>query len=68
MERTLSTSTLPLQPSHTQPLGRLHATLALWLRNARTRRQLAALDERLLMDSGITPADRRRELEKPFWR
>ncbi|MBS7664432.1 DUF1127 domain-containing protein [Pseudomonas lalucatii] len=68
MERTLDTSTLPLQPSHTRPLGRLQATLALWLRNARTRRQLAALDARQLADSGIGPAERQRELQKPFWR
>lgn len=35
---------------------------------ARTRRQLAELDERQLADLGISPADRAAELDKPFWR
>lgn len=44
------------------------ALLKRWHRYARTRRQLAALDERQLADLGISPADRAAELDKPFWR
>ncbi len=44
------------------------ARLARWLLNARTRRQLAALDEHQLADAGISQSERFAELEKPFWR
>lgn len=37
-------------------------------RNHRTRRQLAALDSRLLADIGVSEAERRAELAKPFWK
>ena len=39
-----------------------------WQQYARTRRQLAQLDERQLADLGISLADRAVELDKPFWR
>lgn len=39
-----------------------------WRQRIRTRRQLAALDERLLADVGIGQAERLEELDKPFWR
>jgi len=42
--------------------------LRLWHQRIRTRRQLAALDERLLADAGISPSERLAELRKPFWR
>ncbi|MCJ0975194.1 DUF1127 domain-containing protein [Pseudomonas sp. PS1] len=40
----------------------------LWRYRARSRRQLAALDERLLADVGISHSERQEELSKPFWR
>ncbi len=42
-----------------------------WRRQAqqhRSRRRLGCLDERLLKDIGISPAQARREASKPFWR
>lgn len=44
------------------------AILKRWHQYARTRQQLAELDERQLADLGISPADRAAELDKPFWR
>lgn len=68
MERTLKR-----QPSNTAHVNhpfwlRAYATLCGWQRNLRTRRQLAHLDSRQLMDAGITEAQRLAELDKPFWR
>jgi uncharacterized protein YjiS (DUF1127 family) len=37
-------------------------------RRARSRAELAALDERTLRDIGLTRADVWAELDKPFWR
>lgn len=67
MERTLSDTPLTFRP-RAHWLARLGAALRRWQLNARTRRQLAALDERLLADAGISPAERLAELDKPFWR
>ncbi|GAB6390426.1 DUF1127 domain-containing protein [Stutzerimonas marianensis] len=66
MERVLvhKTSTAIGLPSFGQ-LGRL---IHLWRQRARTRRQLAALDERQLADVGISHSERQDELNKPFWR
>ena len=35
---------------------------------SRSRRQLASLDHRMLMDLGLTRADALAEAEKPFWK
>ena len=43
-------------------------TLALWHHRHRSRRHLAALDDRELLDVGLTREDRRTECAKPFWR
>lgn len=69
MERVL-TQVLPnvRKPSLRQRLQRLRALLSGWQRNARTRRQLAALDDRQLADVGISHSERQDELDKPFWR
>ena len=68
MERTLgSTSPTLIQP-RLHWFARLGIAFRRWQLNARTRRQLALLDERLLADSGISPSERLAELEKPFWR
>jgi uncharacterized protein YjiS (DUF1127 family) len=70
MERTLSPSaaqpTLPQKK--TNWALRLVAVIVVWRRNARTRKQLARLDDRQLADAGICPCEREMELEKPFWR
>lgn len=42
--------------------------LAVWAQRARTRRELAALDERLLQDIGLRRGDALHEASKPFWR
>lgn len=43
-------------------------TLALWHFRAKSRRDLARLDERLLRDMGFDVLEARREANKPFWR
>ncbi len=52
-------------------IGALVAGLATWVRfwseRARQRRQLAALDDRMLKDIGLTRADVMSETDKPFW-
>jgi uncharacterized protein YjiS (DUF1127 family) len=45
----------------------LRQMLEVWLRRARTRRQLAALTDRELRDLGIDRGDCLRESAKPFW-
>jgi uncharacterized protein YjiS (DUF1127 family) len=50
------------------PLIVLSARLRRWRARVRERRSLAAMDERLLRDIGITRLDRARECAKPFWR
>jgi len=42
--------------------------IALWADRARQRRRLAAMDDRLLSDIGVTRVEAERECEKPFWR
>ena len=44
------------------------ALAALWQQRARERKQLAAFDDRLLRDIGVSRADALRECGKPFWR
>lgn len=68
MERILGSTSLTLRQPRTHWLTRLRATFKRWYLNAHTRRQLAALDPRLLADTGISPSERLAEVEKPFWR
>jgi len=49
-------------------LQQLWQLLRIWQQRARTRRQLATLDDRLLADTGISHGERLEELRKPFWR
>lgn len=49
-------------------LERLRATLALWLKRARQRAELARLSPELLRDIGITPADVWQEARKAPWK
>ncbi len=48
--------------------GRAFATLREWRRRARDRAQLAALDDRMLKDIGLTRTDAEFLSNKPFWR
>ncbi|WP_286789008.1 MULTISPECIES: DUF1127 domain-containing protein [unclassified Pseudomonas] len=52
-------------------LGVLHAVYCMlqkWQQNAKTRRQLAFLNDRELADIGLTKTEQQCELNKPFWR
>lgn len=42
--------------------------VASWIERARQRQALAALDEAMLRDIGITRVEAAREAGKPFWR
>ncbi|MBB4861899.1 uncharacterized protein YjiS (DUF1127 family) [Pseudomonas nitritireducens] len=66
MERTLSSSHFTPRPASL--LRRLPGIFGEWLRNARTRRQLAELSSLQLADIGVSPSERVREISKPFWR
>jgi uncharacterized protein YjiS (DUF1127 family) len=44
------------------------ARLVDWQERAEQRHHLAAMDERMLKDIGVSHADALRESEKPFWR
>lgn len=70
MERALgqTAALLPTLAQRRPFIKRVAGAIALWLRNAHTRRQLARLDERQLADAGISLCDREVELSKPFWR
>lgn len=49
-------------------LRRAAGLLLTWHARARQRRQLLALDDRMLRDIGLTRADVLAESSKPFWR
>jgi uncharacterized protein YjiS (DUF1127 family) len=49
-------------------IRRLSDTLLDWHLRSRGRRHLLALDDRILLDVGLTRADAYREAAKPFWR
>ena len=69
IDRTQTVEDLAAQPDSTQTWARRGlAIVKRWHQYARTRRQLALLDERQLADIGISPADQAAELDKPFWR
>ena len=44
------------------------ATMGQWRRRVRERGELAALDDRMLKDIGLTRADAEFLSNKPFWR
>ncbi|MBE7375318.1 DUF1127 domain-containing protein [Pseudomonas lopnurensis] len=66
MDRALPRPLLLAQPGRL--LQRLIQLLRQWRQNARTRCQLARLDDRQLADIGISHSEREAELSKPFWR
>ncbi|MBY0431538.1 MAG: DUF1127 domain-containing protein [Rhodospirillales bacterium] len=41
--------------------------LGAWMERARARRQLAALDDHMLKDIGLSRCDAVHEADKPFW-
>jgi uncharacterized protein YjiS (DUF1127 family) len=47
---------------------RLAAEFREWRHRARSRRELARLDERMLKDIGISRVEVELEVRKPFWR
>ena len=47
---------------------RLFDVLAVWRERCRQRRDLGAMDDRMLADIGISRAAGIAEAEKPFWR
>ena len=49
-------------------VGALLRTVAVWRERARQRRVLAAMDDHLLKDIGLTRTDVGQEAGKPFWR
>ncbi|MEX1108967.1 MAG: DUF1127 domain-containing protein [Dongiaceae bacterium] len=49
-------------------LARAFGALDVWQDRAQMRRGLATMDDRLLRDIGLTRADVKQELGKPFWR
>ena len=48
--------------------GRVLTTFREWRRRAHDRAELAKLDDRMLRDIGLTPADAEFLSSKPFWR
>ena len=48
--------------------GWVFATVREWRRRSRDRAELATLDHRMLVDIGLTEADREFLANKPFWR
>lgn len=66
MERVLPRTLRPGTGSLS--LRQLVQLMHLWRQRVRTRRRLAALDERQLADIGISRSERLAEVGKPFWR
>jgi len=48
--------------------ARIVGRILLWQERARGRRELEALDARMLKDIGLTRIDALREADKPFWK
>ncbi len=66
MERVLTRRLIPT--FGTLSLRHIPELIRLWQKRTRTRRQLAALNDRQLADIGISHSERQDELSKPFWR
>ena len=58
----------PAAPVLSEIGHRALATVRRWRRRIRERAQLAAMDERMLRDIGITRLDAQYLSSKPFWR
>jgi uncharacterized protein YjiS (DUF1127 family) len=46
---------------------RFKALVREWIGRARSRRDIAGLDERTIRDLGLTPSQMQFEARKPFW-
>ena len=63
------TALSPAPRAYLQRLSlRLFKLFGLWIERRIQRRDLAALDDRLLKDVGISRSEARQETGKPFWR
>jgi uncharacterized protein YjiS (DUF1127 family) len=67
MQQTLRLIALPVPPRPAGLLPTIWATLSMWRRRNRTRRQLTLLDARGLADLGLTRTQQRAEASKWFW-
>ncbi|MGE0420850.1 MAG: DUF1127 domain-containing protein [Reyranellaceae bacterium] len=56
------------RPAEVSPLARLRSTLRLWRQRTIERSMLAHMTQRDISDMGMTEADVRYEMDKPFWR
>ena len=56
------------RPAEVSPLARIRGTLRLWRQRSIERSMLASMTQRDIADMGMTEADVRYEMEKPFWR
>ena len=56
------------RPAAASPLAGIIGTLRLWRRRAIERSMLAHMSQRDIADMGMTEADIRYEMDKPFWR
>jgi uncharacterized protein YjiS (DUF1127 family) len=65
---TLNRDIAAARPAPRLSLRPLLETVFLWITLARSRRDLAALDDRALRDVGIDRATAAQEASKPFWR
>ena len=72
MDRYISAFARPAAPGPTQRLNaailRAVDQVLLWQERARSRRDLAALDDRMLRDIGVDRATAEREAGQVFWR
>ena len=68
MQHILHVFALVGETGERRPGRRILFTLALWHHRHRSRRHLAALDDRELDDIGLSRAERWAECAKRFWR
>jgi uncharacterized protein YjiS (DUF1127 family) len=64
---TLSAANCPAPAGKTAPRSTFLQVLFGWMLMARSRGHLADLTDEQLRDIGVTPAQVRKEVEKPFW-
>ncbi len=65
---TLSYRGASRKPGFAVRIGALLDTVARWQDRRRQRLALAALDEHMLRDIGLSSADVEAEITRPFWR
>jgi uncharacterized protein YjiS (DUF1127 family) len=70
MERAMTIADLTVIAVRSRRLpqwNEVKALLGEWRQRARSRRELAGLDDRELWDMGLTRMDAGKEIDKPFW-